>query len=510
MRISSGPNFGCSALAFAAGLLLFPAAGRAEERTSLGLLEAVEIALESDPNIRLAETQVDASFASVLSAESLFDLGLTVDLDFEDSTTPTSETSERVRRVLSESVAASRVLRSGQTLQTRLSFDQNLSVSGEPVSTGTFSFTVRQPLRRGFRAEAVTASERAARGDLEASELELVQSIAQRLLAVVNRYWAARAAMQDLEILREVEERSREFLASTRRLVEANLTPSADLLQLEADLISREATRVAGERSLFRALQDLGQEIGLEPEEIIDLEMPEDPFPSIEVEKVPTSARAYVAEAIASRPDLAAAQQRLQSAELRRLGAEDAVKPLLDLVLTPSFTGLVEGDRPSDALLAIRRNVPGVSFSVGLSYSFPLANRAARGALLRASVAAEQQSLTVRAQRVQIGADVPTALDAVRASGQQLSKLAAAVELFEQVLSNEERRLQVGSSTLIDVLNQRDRLTSAQQRLVSARLALAQALVSLRFETGTLVRRSPNGVQTVRVEDLTTLPLRGE
>ena len=60
------------------------------------------------------------------------------------------------------------------------------------------------------------------------------------------------------------------------------------------------------------------------------------------------------------------------------------------------------------------------------------------------------------------------------------------MRLFERAVINEEKKLRAGTSTLLDVISQRDRLTSARQSQVSAHLALALALARLRFETGTL------------------------
>ena len=64
------------------------------------------------------------------------------------------------------------------------------------------------------------------------------------------------------------------------------------------------------------------------------------------------------------------------------------------------------------------------------------------------------------------------------------------------------------TSTLLDVINQRDRLTAAQQAEVSAQLALAISLLQLRFETGTLIGEDGGTGEagTVQVSRLTTLP----
>src|SRR4029077_17672694 len=105
----------------------------------------------------------------------------------------------------------------------------------------------------------------------------------------------------------------------------------------------------------------------------------------------------------------------------------------------------------------------------------------------------------------EIGADVPTALFAVTQSALQLERSSAAVVLFEQTVANEEKKLRAGTSTLINLITQRDRLTAASQAEVSAQLALALALVELRFATGTLLATTGEST-AVQESRLTTVP----
>lgn len=473
----------------------------------LSLIDAVHLALERDPSIQIQRSRFEAARGSTLIAESQFDGVLLATFDGNDEVNPTGENTSSERRSFSQGISWSRLLETGQTLEPSVSLTQE---QGNPdTSTATVAFTFRQPLLRGRDQGVVTADRRAAEQELEAARLDWIHLISERIQLLVSTYWEARAAMLDLEIQRGTEDRSRELLETTRRLVEADVTPAADLIQLEADLVFREASRIDSERSFFARLQTLGSVIGLNPEEIASLGLPADEFPTVAADEIPGSDRAYLAEAWSHRTDLAAEMQRLSASQTRLQQAEDGVKSRLDLVLTPSYTGLVEDNGFGDAFNALSDNIPGLSAEFGLTYSLPIGRRAAMGALIRSQESVTQQSLLLETQRISIGASVPTSLDAVRKNARRSQKLEHAVGLFRQTLQNEEKKLRAGSSILIDVLNQRDRLTSAEQRLVSARLALAQALIDLRFDTGTLVRPDQDGVQEIRLDDLITLPLRG-
>jgi outer membrane protein TolC len=139
--------------------------------------------------------------------------------------------------------------------------------------------------------------------------------------------------------------------------------------------------------------------------------------------------------------------------------------------------------------------------------SWPTTNREARGELAQIEALREQNAFLEDLLTRQIGANVVIALDAVARNTQQLERAAEAVKLFERAVENEEKKLRAGTSTLIDVISQRDRLTAARQSQVSAHLALAQSLVQLRFESGTLLPRAADP-GTADLARFTTIPFQ--
>ncbi|MEM6456724.1 MAG: TolC family protein, partial [Acidobacteriota bacterium] len=102
--------------------------------------------------------------------------------------------------------------------------------------------------------------------------------------------------------------------------------------------------------------------------------------------------------------------------------------------------------------------------------------------------------------RLAIASGVAIARAARATSIARLERAERAETLFAQAVVNEERKLTAGSSTLIDVISQRDRLTSAEQRRIRAQQALANALVDLRFQTGTLLAADPVAADPVAAD----------
>lgn len=498
-------------LSFAALLILLlsqPTATQAEEPAGDGLplLRALELALQNDPNIAAVKTDTASALSRLEAERAAFDPNLTAGL-----TSGRDSGIDPSRDSLDARAGASLALRSGLLLESSVTLSRAAEDGPEATAnSGSLSFTLRQPLLRGRGERVVTTNEKIAERELVATREDLAQQVASRLRTVAGFYWSYLAAAEDLEILRDTEKRAQRFLDNTRRLVTADLAPAADLVQLEANLLARELARRAGERRLFEARQNLGREIGLPAAAILTLPPPSDPYPPLLPQEAPQVERAgfFLDLSLASRADLRAARIRLEESRLRLAFLENALQPKLDLVLTPSYSNALEGGGVDDFFAPLTRDIPGFAATVGLSWSFSPPNRLARANLDSQLASLRRSELALRQIELQIGADVPTALHDVAYSAELLSRSRDALELFQRALDNEEKKLRAGSSTLIDVLNQQDRLISARQRVNDARLGLALALLRLRFETGTLVESPDTSGEPTRIdlEAFLTLP----
>jgi outer membrane protein len=496
-----------------------PAAGQPGGR-ALGLLDAVRLTLERDPNLGVVQARLDSSRGALLAASGRFDPVVTDRLLSTETRIPVGGNASEDNRTVEEDLGVSQLFRTGLSISPTLQLLRTADNLSEPEAgnAGTLTFTLRQPLLRGRGRAATAAVEIAAGREVQASALDLLHATAQRVQAVVSQYWTVAAAQADLAVLGESEGSSRDLLATTRKLIEADVTPAAEIIQLQANLAAKETARIGGELALFQARQELGHQIGLDAPEIRALPPAADPFPTLAPGALPSvppgadTAR-WVALAVAHRADLQAARARLAEADVQVSAAENARLPQLDLVLAPGYNGFAPGPGFPSFFYPFLRNVPGASVSLGLELTLPTGNRIARGQLAQALASRRESALAVDLVAKEIGANVPSALEAVARDAEQLDRATLAVRLFEKAVDNEEKKLRGGTSTILDVITQRDRLTSARQSEVQSRLALAQALVTLRFETGTLVAgaagaagAAPAGAGELTYADLATVP----
>jgi outer membrane protein len=124
---------------------------------------------------------------------------------------------------------------------------------------------------------------------------------------------------------------------------------------------------------------------------------------------------------------------------------------------------------------------------VEVTYGMPLRNRLAGGLALQ-SVAAEQQAALAYAElQRQVELDAAAALETLQRSAEELAQFGLAARLHETALASERQRYRLGTSTIFDIINAEEALTSATLAEIDARARYAVSLARLRHETGTLV-----------------------
>jgi outer membrane protein TolC len=303
----------------------------------------------------------------------------------------------------------------------------------------------------------------------------------------VEAYWGYTAAYARLEVLGGSEERARRLLEQTRTLVAADERPAVDTLPLAANLASRRAARISGERALITARQQLGRAMGIGPAAVRTLPPPSTRLPAGPGEgaALPDEA-ALVEAALRARPDLEAARQHLVAARDLLAGYGGESRPRLDLNLTLGYKGLEAGKELGRLVSPFYSDQGGMHTRLEVTYGFPLRNRLA-GGLAQQSAAQERQSALAYAElRRQVSLDAAAALETLQRSAEELDQFGEAARLHALALESENLRFQLGTSTIFDIINAEDGLTSATLAEIEARSRYAAALARLRYETGTL------------------------
>jgi outer membrane protein TolC len=488
------------------------------------LLEALQSTLDNQPALRIQEQQVVVGRAARRQATGQFDAVLGSKLSQNRINTPltpyglTQEdallgttTDNQVTNLSLFDIGATKQYRSGVTISpsfqnTRLT-DNIYNIPGANQSTLSFQVTV--PLLRGRGRSAVAAQETAAGIEVEARLLDLNQTISNLLSNTASSYWSAVGAEKNLKVAQGSEERGRIYVENVQTLVHAGRVPEAEINQVNANLATRVAERIAAEQTLVAAQQQLALAMGLTADKMADVGMPSDDFPKDDDQTLaaldPKAIQQFFDLAQKRRADYLAAKRRDAEQRALLVAARNTLRPQIDLNLNSGYSSLAEGTGLLDFLRAPGRTVKGPDLGAGITYRFPPSNNTALGELMLTQANLRQAELRTLQTSQSIMAAVVTAVAGVRNAALQLRKAREAVAASQAALDGEREKYRLGVGQLVDVLTVEDRLTVALQNQVSAELAYALALTQLRAATGTIVEPDKT-VQSVGREIFFTVP----
>lgn len=479
-------------------------------------MESVQVTLTQHPQILIGEKQVSISAGKLQETKGQFDISLNLSLSHDITKTPLNKLqklqagiSKTTTTTTDHQFSLGRQLRSGFLWSSGVELTQTDVTPDplEPVASSSVFLGFTQPLLRGRGKSVNTAAEQAARLDVDATELELYHTITQQILGTVVAYWKYAAAHENLAILRESEKRAEKLVQEIQTLINADEVPAAEIIQLKANLLDKRAARIAAEQTLFTSTQNLLLAMGLSPENTLQLPPPGD---SLTIVKPVDPAAAqkdsiFVEKALKMRMDLLALQKRAVQTEKLLIVAKNKVKPNFNLNLQVGYAGLDEGGGVSPYFGSLYNNAFGLNVQTSLIYDYPLGNHTARGQLSQNLNSFQQVLLRIEDLTRNIRSGVLVALEDLRSSSLQLQKYEDAVGLYERSVANEEKKYKLGISTLIDVINTQDRLTSAYLNRTAAQLSYAAAVAQLRFATGTLLDLSEKD-RTILMKNLMTVP----
>ncbi len=496
-------------------LAVFPGMLRAQapEPTRLTLEQVVAAAMERNPELAMAQQRLAIGAGQLLTARGAFSTRLSTAV----TQTRATERSMGTDGVLSTQptvlngsyqVGLARQFRSGVLVQPAVTMARtDVAADGAlTANRGSVGMQVMIPLWKDRGGAVQRMPEQAAAHEHEAARLSLGHTASAAVQEAASAYWGLVAARQRAEVFRGSEQRAQRMADETRVLVAAGERPAADLNQLLANVATKRIARIAAEQGVREAQRRLGLVLGMEPARVWSLAPDAADFPAADAVALDSATlQRLVALAVERRPDLAAVRGGGRAAETLMNAARADLKPRLDLSVSLGYDGLEMGSGMSDRMAPLYRNLPGLNSSVQLQYQLPVRNSEAQGRMMQRAAVLQQQRIQEHDLLRQIATGVAVALEALQGSAESAAQAEAAVGMYRAAVDNERKKHQLDAATLLDVIMAEDALTNAMLGQVSARLGYVLAALTLRYETGSLVRMEEGG-PVARAEDLSTLP----
>jgi outer membrane protein len=396
-----------------------------------------------------------------------------------------------------------------------VSFRMNRSSTNSSFSTinpsynGTLTYGFTQPLLRGFGRDINTSQITIARNNLEQSEIQFEQQVMALVVQATNAYWDLVAAHEDIRVQEGALERAQRTYMDNVRQVEIGTLAPIEVVQAEQAVASQREGLIVSQASLVQLEDTIKTMITRVPDPALVL-LRLDPIDDIRDrtnEILPIEGA--IRQALLNRPEMRQAELAIRNSEINLKVSKNNLLPQLDLTAQYSQSG-IGGSRNvisgggfgggQQVVTVIPGGIGGAfsdifgfdftGYQVGFSLQIPLGNRAARATVAQRTIQQRQTISQEALLRQQIATEVRDAYNQIATSQARIEAAEVSRELAERRLDAEERKFQLGASSIRFVLDEQQNLTSAQTTEIRALVAYVKAVVAYDNAIGRTLERN--------------------
>ncbi len=490
----------------------------------LSLQDAIALALENNVDVEISRYQFNLADVGLLAAQAgnsgtSFDPLITSTVGTNHSTQANAQSSTSGKVI---------------TLNTRNTYNFGIqqgfitgatatlsSNNGKTATNGLTSFnpnyssaaqlTITQPLLNGFGVALNTRGIRVAKNNIRVADYTFQLQINNTLNTVIQAYWNLVSATQSVSVARQALQLSQQLMDQNTKQVEIGTMAPIDLRQTEQQVAQNEQNLVRAEGTVLTqeaTLKNLLSRNGLESVSLANVHII--PTSSIDVPAIEPvrPVQDLIDGALKNRPELGQQQLNMDNTRINLTGTRNSMLPTVNVQGTGSNSGIsgtgqptinlqtgvvtqpnpyFQGGLGNAFLQTLRRNFPtwGVQFNVQI----PLRNRAAQAAYAQQELNLRTAQLQYQKQVNQIRLDVTNAQINIQNARAQYAAAEKALAAQEAVVDAEQRKFQLGTSTLYVVTQQLNTLATSRQNKVTAQVAYATAKLALDVATSNLMEK---------------------
>jgi outer membrane protein len=360
----------------------------------------------------------------------------------------------------------------------------------DPAVQSSIGISFSQQLLQGVGRNITRRNILIAENNRKIADLAFAQQAITTVTNTITAYWELVYARQNVQVQQQAVTVSQKLYNDNKKQLEIGTMAPLDVTRAESELatdtqnlIVAQTTRLQDELVLKNFISKDPTASNLIDVEIIPTDKPDAPQ-SIQLAPFTDA----VKEAFVNRPDVQEQILNLRNGEIDVNATKNALLPLATLTGSYSSTGLagnsftattppvVNKTGLSDSMSQVFHNrFP--EYSVGINFALPLRNRSAQADSVHAQLT--QRQLEAQMQQIKNSAvlDVRNTSIALEQGRAQVQAASKARELQQQTFEAEQKKYQLGASTVYNViLTQRDLITAQGTELRAlANLAEAKA-----------------------------------
>jgi outer membrane protein len=488
----------------------------------MSLDDAIGFALANDVDLDVSVNATESTRWGLFQTQGIFDPLLQGSVVRSHSQTPASSVltgaSVYVVDATNFSANASQLLPTGgqvslglagQNLHTNSSFS-----SVNPSKTAGLTLNFNQPLLRNFGYDTTTWLIHIATDTRDASYQDYVRSVQATVNGVEQAYWDLVYAVQNLEVKKESLAIAQDLNRITKIKIDVGSLAPIDIYQTLYGVATAEQDIITAEGLVGDAQDRLKRLLNFDPK---DWTTPIVPTDQVRTEAVQVQLEQGIQAAIARRPEVVKQAYLSDSDKIRYNYWSNQTLPGVNLTGSYGSVGLAgtffvpdptdpTGNRLipaneapfSDAFSDIF-HVRNKNWSIGVNVTYPIFNRAARGAREAAKYTWESDKALLTTVQQNVIVEVRAAARAIDTAARQIVAGGKGREVAEKNLDAEKKKFDNGMSTTFQVNQVQGALSIARSTELQAEAAYRKALAAYHLAVADILERK--GIKVVGIPE---------
>ena len=376
-----------------------------------------------------------------------------------------------------------------------------------------------QPLLNGFGRRANSIQIRIAKDELKTGHSLFRQQVITTVAQILNYYWDYLTFRENVRVAEQALAYAQKLLSDNKRQVEIGTLAPIEVVRAESEVAARQQDLIVAQTNLQQQAEiiktALSKQVG--PDLAAAQIVAQDSLPEPQPDDVPTLDEALKL-AFANRPEIEQSDLKLRDQDYTIAARRNSLLPSLNVFASYIAVGLAgnqllcpEGTSsyggrcavPGDGYLPpLGTAAGGVSqalsqtwrgqypdYSFGLTLSIPIRNRSAQADAARALLERRQLETQLQQFKNNIAQQVRSAEIGVIQAKAQIEAARKAVVLAQQTLDAEQKKFQLGESTVFLVIQAQRDLATAEGNEVKARSTYAKAVTQFQQQTATILQK---------------------
>lgn len=468
--------------------LVFP--GQSPGGKELTLKDAIYHALKNNLGLQVQKAQTQVARLNLrINRAQLYLPTLEVTSNYQKSKTPSTNYLQGVDTVEKDTFSWDVGIDQHTPLGGLFSVSFDSSRDTTNVVTATYNpqletsmkVSLNQPLLRNFGTLATNYQIYIAANDHKISQYQLEEAVVDLVYQVESAYWELVYAHQNLAAAKTALNRAKDLLEQNEIKVKVGTVAPIEILSSKATVARNESTVIQAEQAIQSREEALKRILNMskEPFAIIPKDEPE-------IKDIPVDFNAFLSEAMNNRADMNRAKINLESNGITVKYQKNQLLPSLQMEASYGSSGYggttwdfpiedpfdpdfrpveVETISFADTVKDIFK-LGNTELTLNANLQTPVLLTAERARLARAKIERERAVLELKDLENTIYSEVKDVIRQLESNKQLVEADRIALELQDENLKAEEKKLSVGLSTNFQVLQYQQQYAEAQTQLL--------------------------------------------